>query len=182
MLMIDSAYEISTHWKKDPPPKEILEDITAKGGGVMNRTLENFEKPESREAKRLTNGRSTESPEPEQTPKQDKMDVDDPNSANGRSTRGKRCYLFFDPPHKLPAAASRDNIFNKHVVQDSFSRYRTSSSTSPARSLSTRGHHETNTKRQQPSHFAQPRCFGHEQRSKRIILYKWLPEHNFGQL
>ena len=36
------AYEISTHWGKEPPPKEVIEDVTAKGGDVMSRTLENF--------------------------------------------------------------------------------------------------------------------------------------------
>lgn len=39
------AYEISTHWGKEPPPRDILEDITAKGGNVMGRTRENFQLP-----------------------------------------------------------------------------------------------------------------------------------------
>ena len=26
------AYEITNHWHKEPPPKEILEEVTAKGG------------------------------------------------------------------------------------------------------------------------------------------------------
>lgn len=37
-----AAYEIKTIHGKEPPPKEILEDVTAKGAGLMSRTLENF--------------------------------------------------------------------------------------------------------------------------------------------
>lgn len=84
------AYEITNHWNKEPPPKEILEEVTAKGGGVMGRTLENFERGPTRETQNLVNGNSSDSEEPEQTPKQEKMDVDEPGSANGRSTRGLR--------------------------------------------------------------------------------------------
>ncbi|KAG6041264.1 hypothetical protein E4U41_005191 [Claviceps citrina] len=37
-----AAYEIKTIHNKEPPPKEILEDVTAKGAGLLTRTLENF--------------------------------------------------------------------------------------------------------------------------------------------
>ncbi len=37
-----AAYEITTIHKKEPPPPEILEHISAKGGGLLTRTLENF--------------------------------------------------------------------------------------------------------------------------------------------
>lgn len=37
-----AAYEIKTVHNKEPPPKEILEDITAKGASLLTRTLENF--------------------------------------------------------------------------------------------------------------------------------------------
>ncbi|KAG6033700.1 hypothetical protein E4U19_006282 [Claviceps sp. Clav32 group G5] len=37
-----AAYEIQTVHNKEPPPKEILEDVTAKGAGLLTRTLENF--------------------------------------------------------------------------------------------------------------------------------------------
>ncbi len=83
------AYEISTHWSKEPPPKEILEDVTAKGGGVMTRTLDNFARPTPREQTSLENGDASDaSPEQQQTPKEEKMD-EDPGSAAGR-TRGLR--------------------------------------------------------------------------------------------
>ncbi|KAF4637211.1 hypothetical protein G7Y89_g878 [Cudoniella acicularis] len=37
-----AAYEISTIHKKEPPPKHILEDRTAKGGKLLTRTVENY--------------------------------------------------------------------------------------------------------------------------------------------
>ncbi|KAG6002390.1 hypothetical protein E4U43_001127 [Claviceps pusilla] len=37
-----AAYEIKTVHNKEPPPKEILEDVTAKGASLLSRTLENF--------------------------------------------------------------------------------------------------------------------------------------------
>ncbi|KAM5377285.1 hypothetical protein ACJZ2D_005104 [Fusarium nematophilum] len=37
-----AAFEISTVHGKDPPPKDILEDVTAKGAGLLTRTRENF--------------------------------------------------------------------------------------------------------------------------------------------
>ncbi|KAI9805992.1 MAG: Chromatin structure-remodeling complex protein rsc9 [Phylliscum demangeonii] len=40
-----AAYEISTVHGKVPPPREILEDISARGGDLLTRTLENFRPP-----------------------------------------------------------------------------------------------------------------------------------------
>lgn len=86
------AYEITNHWHKEPPPKEILEEVTAKGGNVMGRTLDNFERPHTREEGNLANGNSSDADVPEQTPKQEKAEVEDlPGSATGaRSSRGLR--------------------------------------------------------------------------------------------
>ncbi|KAF2874461.1 hypothetical protein BDV95DRAFT_487869 [Massariosphaeria phaeospora] len=89
-----AAYEISTVHKRDPPPKEILEDVSAKGGDLLNRTSENFFRPASRETERLRNGEddsedSDEDGESRKTPKADKMDVDEPGST-GRVTRALR--------------------------------------------------------------------------------------------
>ncbi|KAM0331479.1 hypothetical protein ACHAQA_003155 [Verticillium albo-atrum] len=39
-----AAYEISTVHGKEPPPKDILEDGTAKGGSLLTRTRENYRK------------------------------------------------------------------------------------------------------------------------------------------
>jgi chromatin structure-remodeling complex subunit RSC9 len=85
---VTRAYEISTFHKKEPPPKEILEDVTAKGGDLLNRTLENFTPRISREAENLVNG-DDDSDMEQRTPGQDKMDVDEPGSTGGRITRGK---------------------------------------------------------------------------------------------
>jgi chromatin structure-remodeling complex subunit RSC9 len=85
------AYEISTIHKREPPPKEILEDITAKGGDLLNRTVENFYRG-SRETERLRTGDSDDSEEDgdvKKTPKEDRMDVDEPGST-GRATRSLR--------------------------------------------------------------------------------------------
>lgn len=85
------AYEISTLRKRDPPPKEILEDVTAKGGDLLNRTVENFYRG-SRETERLRGGDSDESDEDgdvKKTPNPDRMDLDEPGST-GRATRTLR--------------------------------------------------------------------------------------------
>lgn len=93
------AYEISTHWKKEPPPKEILEDLTARGGGIMGRTLENFARPAAGIVP-TTDETGVEGEEgvngtPQQPPA-DAMGVDAPDSVNGgRTTRGTAvsCWL-----------------------------------------------------------------------------------------
>ncbi|KAF2098187.1 hypothetical protein NA57DRAFT_57353 [Rhizodiscina lignyota] len=86
-----AAYEISTHHDKDPPPREILEDVTAKGGDLLNRTLENYTPKMSREAENLVNGRDSDGSDSEQrTPGNDKMDVDELANTPGRVTRALR--------------------------------------------------------------------------------------------
>lgn len=104
-----SAYEITNHWQKEPPPKEILEEVTAKGGNVMARTLENYQKAGSRDddngngngngnnASGGANGNSSDAEPDEKTPKQERIDGDDPGSATGRSSRGLR----HAPPQRL---------------------------------------------------------------------------------
>jgi chromatin structure-remodeling complex subunit RSC9 len=85
-----SAYEISTIHKQEPPPKEILEDLTAKGGDLLNRTLENYHRRAVPEVERLANGlNSDDSDDDHGTPRGDKMDVDDTPGTGGRVTRGK---------------------------------------------------------------------------------------------
>jgi hypothetical protein len=59
------AYEIKYHWREEPPPPEIVENLTAKGGDIRKRTLENFHIPGSREPALLVEG--VESAEDEQT-------------------------------------------------------------------------------------------------------------------
>jgi chromatin structure-remodeling complex subunit RSC9 len=85
------AYEISTHWKETPPPKVILEDISARGGDLRTRTLENYTPRAPREQENLANGDKSDGSDDEQkTPKVgEKMDLDDPGSQGGRATRGE---------------------------------------------------------------------------------------------
>jgi hypothetical protein len=93
-LTSSSAYEISTFHKREPPPKEILEDVSAKGGDLLNRTLENYLPRASREADNLANGDRSDSEDEHNTPKaNDKMDIDEPGSTGGRATRGT-CYVW----------------------------------------------------------------------------------------
>ena len=79
------AYEIKTLHGREPPPVEILEKLTAKGGDILSRTVENFRPPQR---SNLANGDSDSGGEGSKTPKDEKMDIDEPGSV-GRSTRGK---------------------------------------------------------------------------------------------
>lgn len=71
--------------RKEPPPVEILEKLTAKGGDILSRTMENFKAPQKGV---LAGGGSDSEGEEVGTPKSDRMDIDDPGSG-GRSTRGE---------------------------------------------------------------------------------------------
>jgi chromatin structure-remodeling complex subunit RSC9 len=95
-----SAYEISTFHKREPPPKEILEDLTAKGGDLLNRTLENYHRrANNRDVDNLANGAESDTESNEHhTPKADRMDLDDAPGSSGRITRGTR----LQPPTRLP--------------------------------------------------------------------------------
>ena len=71
---------------KDPPPVEILEQLTAKGSDILGRTVDNFTPPVPRTG--LANGGSGSDTEDARTPEKDgKMDVDD-SASGGRTTRG----------------------------------------------------------------------------------------------
>ena len=89
-LNFASAYELKYIHGKDPPPVDILENLTAKGGNILNRTVENFQAP-NRNANLLNGGDDSDS-EGVSTPKDDKMDIDEPGSGAGRSTRGMKIY------------------------------------------------------------------------------------------
>lgn len=86
-----SAYEIKTLHHRDPPPREILENITAKGGDLLHRSVENFKPPVVRMS--LTNGQDSEGSggEESKSPKEEKMEVDEPGSGGlgGRTSRGQ---------------------------------------------------------------------------------------------
>ncbi|KAH0536936.1 hypothetical protein FGG08_006238 [Glutinoglossum americanum] len=86
-----AAYEITYVHKKEPPPKEILEDVTARGAALLTRTLENFKPPGSREQGQLVNGDDSDhsGDEGQGTPSRDKGGSEEPGSI-GRVTRGLR--------------------------------------------------------------------------------------------
>ena len=87
LLTISRAYEIKHMHGQEPPPVEILENLTAKGSDILSRTVDNFKPPSLRTG--LANGASDSEPEETKTPgKDDRMDLDDPASGGGRSTRG----------------------------------------------------------------------------------------------
>jgi len=86
ILTIASAYEIKILHGQEPPPVSILEKLTAKGGDTLGRTLENFQPPPARTG--LANGTSDSEGEEVKTPKEEKMDIDEPGSGGGRVTRG----------------------------------------------------------------------------------------------
>lgn len=114
------AYEITNHWQKEPPPKEILEEVTAKGGNVMGRTLENFSKPPTREEKLAEAAEASDTSPGQTTPKEEKADVvEDPGSAAGRSSRGLR----HQPPQRVlfqpDLTASRQTRGQSNTVQAS---------------------------------------------------------------
>ena len=74
---------------QEPPPVEILEKLTAKGGDILNRTVDNFQIPQK--GSNFVNGASDSENEGDRTPREDRMDVDDPGSGGGRTARGKFC-------------------------------------------------------------------------------------------
>lgn len=86
-----AAYEIKNVHGKEPPPKEILEDLTAKGGQLLTRTVENFRPSSRRETSQLGMDGSEASGD-DGTPVRDTMDGanDIHGSGGGRSTRGLR--------------------------------------------------------------------------------------------
>ncbi|KAF3761785.1 hypothetical protein M406DRAFT_95050 [Cryphonectria parasitica EP155] len=78
-----AAYEIRTVHNKTPPPPEILEEVSAKGGNLLTRTLENY-RPRDRST-------AQNSPQPsgdDGTPARDSKQEDTPSS--GRAARGLR--------------------------------------------------------------------------------------------
>ncbi|KAI9807560.1 MAG: hypothetical protein M1825_005500 [Sarcosagium campestre] len=86
-----AAYEIKHVHGKEPPPKEILEDISARGADILTRTVENFRPHGAREQGYLANSEDGDgsAAEDHQTPKEELNEIEDPSSV-GRATRGLR--------------------------------------------------------------------------------------------
>ena len=105
-----AAYEISTIHNKEPPPPEILEHISAKGGSLLTRTLENYGHKIIRNAGSL-GGDAADRSGDDGTPARDRRADDTPGS--GRASRGRReapaQRVIFQPdtgPSRQPRHAS----------------------------------------------------------------------------
>lgn len=85
-----AAYEIKTIHNKEPPPPEILEHTTAKGSGLLTRTLENYAP-----SRRDTGTGFRDSDGDEGTPSKERPADETPGSA--RASRGLRQ----DPPQRV---------------------------------------------------------------------------------
>ncbi|XMA17336.1 hypothetical protein WAI453_010127 [Rhynchosporium graminicola] len=83
-----AAYEISTVHGKEPPPKEILEDVSAKGSGLLTRTLENYRPTVPRETTAL--GNDSDGSGDEGTPTRDTAATEETPGSGGRVARGLR--------------------------------------------------------------------------------------------
>ncbi|QSZ36094.1 hypothetical protein DSL72_007219 [Monilinia vaccinii-corymbosi] len=84
-----AAYEISTFHGKVPPPREILEDTTAKGGGLLFRTMDNF-RPSIRRETGMLGTEQSEASGDDGTPVRDRNGSEETPGSGGRGTRGLR--------------------------------------------------------------------------------------------
>jgi len=114
-----AAYEISTIHGKEPPPKEILEDLTAKGGGLLSRTVDTFTPTTRRETGALGNGNDEASGE-DGTPSRDRNGSEETPGSGGRVTRGLRQAppqrVLFQPDTQ-PSRQSRHASATSHQPQ-----------------------------------------------------------------
>lgn len=88
------AYAIKRIHKQEPPPPEILEEITAKGGDLLSRNLQNFRA--NLKYDQLANGHESENTDDDtrRTPKLDRAEGEEPPSGERRS-RGRLWTFFF---------------------------------------------------------------------------------------
>ena len=111
-----SAYEISTIHGKEPPPREILEDTTAKGGGLLTRTMENF-KPSNRRGENTLGNENSEASGDDGTPVRDRNGSEEIPGSGGRVTRGLR----HAPPQRIlfqpETQSSRPRHSTSHTSQ-----------------------------------------------------------------
>ncbi|ESZ90144.1 hypothetical protein SBOR_9471 [Sclerotinia borealis F-4128] len=84
-----AAYEISTFHGKVPPPREILEDTTAKGGGLLTRTMDNF-RPSIRRDTGILGTENSEASGDDGTPVRDRNGSEETPGSGGRMSRGLR--------------------------------------------------------------------------------------------
>lgn len=113
-LTSSRAYEIKFMHGQEPPPVSILENLTAKGGDTRTRTVENFQAPLRTG---YANGGSDSEPDGSRTPKEEKMDTDDPGSGGGRQTRGESAFALLA---MLQLLTTTSQAFVKPLPLDSY--------------------------------------------------------------
>ncbi|KAI1625249.1 hypothetical protein EDD37DRAFT_629167 [Exophiala viscosa] len=86
-----AAYEIARYWGEEPPPREILEDTSAKGGNLRSRTLENYPHSNAQTIELPSAEGVVESADEEQaTPTQEKTELEEPGSGGRYPSRQLR--------------------------------------------------------------------------------------------
>ncbi|KKY16027.1 putative rsc complex subunit rsc9 [Phaeomoniella chlamydospora] len=110
-----AAYEITNHWHEVPPPPEILEHRTAKGGDLRHRTLENYQIGGPRESLNIEEAGRDSGEDETRTPKAEGLDADD---SLGRYPSRLRKEVIPFQPDTTPARASR-HAANTHSPQQS---------------------------------------------------------------
>ena len=84
-----AAYEITHIHGKEPPPKEILEETTAKGASLLTRTLENF-RPSARRETGALGTENSEASGDDGTPARERIESEETPGSGGRVSRGLR--------------------------------------------------------------------------------------------
>jgi len=120
-----AAYEISTVHGKEPPPREILEDTTAKGSGLLSRTIDNYRPSTRRETNAL--GNDSEASGDDGTPARERNGSEEVLGSGGRATRGLRQAppqrVLFQPetqstrPHRNTSTPSHQPQSQHHQQQ-----------------------------------------------------------------
>lgn len=158
-----AAYEIKTVHNKEPPPPEILEFTTAKGGSLLTRTLENF-------TARSLKGDKEDSGD-DGTPSRERSTVDTPNSA--RASRGLR---------EAPAPRV---IFHPDTNSTRQTRHAGSAQQQPAANPSSNSNSQNN--QQPPSHSQSHSStpipshgppHAHQNRGSASVMYNPGPDHS----
>lgn len=145
-----AAYEIRTIHNKTPPPPEILEEVSAKGGGLLTRTLENY-RPRDRST-------AQNSPQPsgdDGTPARDSKPEDTPSS--GRAARGLRQAppqrVIFQPDTGPTRTSSRHASSQNHMSPSTSNSHNMQQSQSHTPSASqSNGHAQPHGMNRPPSH------------------------------
>ena len=115
-----AAYEIDKYWNETPPPKAILEDLTAKGGKLRSRTLATYPMPGSRDSLSLQEGQDSGADEEQITPKKEQPEPEEPGSASRYPSR----HLRQDP--------KKTQLFQPDVASSRARNMRSTNSPQPA--------------------------------------------------